>query len=137
MAQLYDVDLVSGRHITDEDLRGAAPVCVIGNDIIQNLMPGIDPIGKEVRWNNIPCVVIGYGSKQGSALGNSLDNWIIIPLTTYNKNFGTQQDSLRITSRAGSAAKIQESVDEVRQIMRGRHHLAYAKPDDFAIEDAD
>src|SRR6266403_3939116 len=125
MAQLYDVDLVAGRHITDEDMRGAAPVCVIGNDIIQNLMPGIDPLGKEVRWNNIPCEVIGYGSKQGSALGNSLDNWIIIPLTTYNKNFGTQQDSLRITSRAGSAAKIQDSVDEVRQIMRGRHHLAY------------
>jgi putative ABC transport system permease protein len=137
MAQLYDVDLVAGRHITYEDMRGAAPVCVIGNDIIENLMPGIDPLGKEVRWNNIPCEVIGYGSKQGSALGNSLDNWIIIPLTTYNKNFGTQQDSLRITSRAGSAAKIQESVDEVRQIMRGRHHLAYAKPDDFAIETSD
>jgi putative ABC transport system permease protein len=137
MAQLYDVDLVAGRHITDEDMRGAAPVCVIGNDIIENLMPGIDPVGKEVRWNNIPCEVIGYGSKQGSALGNSLDNWIIIPLTTYNKNFGTQQDSLRITSRAGSAAKIQESVDEVRQIMRGRHHLAYAKSDDFAIETSD
>jgi len=137
MAQLYDVDLVAGRHITDEDLRGTAPVCVIGNDLIENLMPGIDPIGKEIRWNNIPCEVIGYGSKQGSALGNSLDNWIIIPLTTYNKNYGTQQDSLRITSRAGSAAKIQDSVDEVRQIMRGRHHLAYAKPDDFAIETSD
>ncbi len=137
MAQLYDVDLVSGRHMTEEDMRGAAPVCVIGNDLIENLMSGIDPIGKEIRWNNIPCEVIGYGSKQGSALGNSLDNWIIIPLTTYNKNYGTQQDSLRITSRAGSAAKIQDSVDEVRQIMRGRHHLAYAKPDDFAIETSD
>src|SRR5882672_6553789 len=137
MAQLYDVDLVAGRHNTVEDMRGGAPVWVIGNDIIQNLMPGIDPLGKEVRWNNIPCEVIGYGSKQGSALGNSLDNWIIIPLTTYNKNFGTQQDSLRITSRAGSAAKIQDSVDEVRQIMRGRHHLAYAKADDFAIETSD
>ncbi len=137
MAHLYDVDLVSGRHMTEEDMRGAAPVCVIGNDLIENLMPGIDPIGKEIRWNNIPCEVIGYGSKQGSALGNSLDNWIIIPLTTYNKNYGTQQDSLRITSRAGSAAKIQDSVDEVRQIMRGRHHLAYAKPDDFAIETSD
>ena len=137
MAQLYDVDLVSGRHITEEDLRGAAPVCVIGNDLIENLMPGIDPVGKEIRWNNIPCEIIGAGKKQGSALGTSLDNWIIIPLTTYKKNFGTQQDSLRITSRAGSAAKIQESVDEVRQIMRGRHHLAYSKPDDFAIETSD
>src|SRR5256886_3067429 len=100
-------------------------------------MPGIDPIGKEVRWNNIPCEVIGAGKKQGSALGTSLDNWLIIPLTTYKKNYGNQQDSLRVTSRAGSAAKIQDTVDEVRQIMRGRHHLAFSKPDDFAIETSD
>ena len=53
------------------------------------------------------------------------------------KEYGSQQDSLRITSRAASAAKIQDSVDEVRQIMRGRHHLAYAAKDDFSIETSD
>ena len=137
MAELYDVDLVAGRHMTEADMRGAAPVCVIGNDLIENLMPGVDPVGKEIRWNNIPCEVIGAGKKQGSALGTSLDNWIILPLNTYKKNFGTQQDSLRVTCRAGSAAKIQDSVDEVRQIMRGRHHLSYGAKDDFALETSD
>jgi putative ABC transport system permease protein len=137
MAELYDVDLVSGRHMTDTDMRDAAPVCVIGNDIVENLMPGVDPIGKEVRWNNTPCQVIGLGKKEGSSLGTSLDNWIILPLTTYNKQNGNQQDSLRVTCRAGSATGIQTSVDEVRQIMRGRHHLAYAKKDDFAVETSD
>src|SRR6266571_4258498 len=107
MAQLYDVDLVSGRHITDEDLRGAAPVCVIGNDLIENLMSGIDPVGKEIRWNNIPCEVIGVGKKEGSSLGTSLDNWIVLPLSAYNKEYGNQQNSLRVTARAGSAANIQ------------------------------
>jgi putative ABC transport system permease protein len=131
------VDLVAGRHETEEDMRGAAPVCVIGNDLVEHLMPGVDPLGKEIRWNNVPCEVVGVGKKQGSALGTSLDNWIIIPLTTYKKNYGNQQDSLRVTSRAGSAATIQESVDEVRQIMRGRHHLAYVAKDDFAIETSD
>src|SRR5262249_13451932 len=137
MAELYDVDLVSGRHVTEADMRSAAPVCVIGNDLIENLMPGLDPVGKEIRWNNIPCEVIGAGKKQGSALGNSLDNWIILPLNTYKKNFGSQQDSLRVTCRAGSARKIQETVDEVRQIMRGRHDLAYGPKDGFAIETSD
>jgi putative ABC transport system permease protein len=137
MAGLYDVDLVAGRHITDTDLRDAAPVCVIGNDIVDNLMPGLDPIGKEIRWNNTPCQVIGLGKKEGSALGTSLDNWIILPLTTYKKVNGNQQDSLRVTCRAGSAANIQVSVDEVRQIMRGRHHLPYGKKDDFAVETSD
>src|SRR6202795_221423 len=137
MAELYDVDLVAGRHITDTDLRDAAPVCVIGNDIVDNLMPGLDPIGKEIRWNNTPCQVIGLGKKEGSSLGTSLDNWIILPLTTYNKENGNQQDSLRVTCRAGSASNIQVSVDEVRQIMRGRHHLTYAAKDDFAVETSD
>jgi putative ABC transport system permease protein len=137
MAELYDVDLVSGRHITEADLRDAAPVCVIGNDLVDNLMPGIDPIGKEIRWNNTPCQVIGLGKKEGSSLGTSLDNWIILPLTTYKKENGNQQDSLRVTCRAGSAANIQVSVDEVRQIMRGRHHLPYGKKDDFAVETSD
>jgi putative ABC transport system permease protein len=137
MAGLYDVDLVAGRHITDMDLRDAAPVCVIGNDIVDNLMPGLDPIGKEIRWNNTPCQVIGLGKKEGSALGTSLDNWIILPLTTYKKVNGNQQDSLRVTCRASSAANIQVSVDEVRQIMRGRHHLPYGRKDDFAVETSD
>jgi len=138
MPELYDVDLVAGRHITDTDLQQAAPVCVIGNDLVENLLPGVDPIGREIRWHsNVPCQVIGVGKKEGSALGNSLDNWIILPLTTYTKEYGTQQDSLRITARAGSASKIQESVDEIRQIMRGRHHLAYAANDDFTVETSD
>jgi putative ABC transport system permease protein len=137
MAELYDVDLVSGRHITEADLRDAAPVCVIGNDLVDNLMPGVDPIGKEIRWNNTPCQVIGLGKKEGSSLGTSLDNWIILPLTTSKKENGNQQDSLRVTCRAGSAANIQVSVDEVRQIMRGRHHLPYGTKDDFAVETSD
>jgi putative ABC transport system permease protein len=137
MAELYDVDLVQGRHITDTDLNSAAPVCVIGMDLVDNLLPGLDPVGKEIRWNNIPCEVIGVGTKEGSSLGTSLDNWIILPLSTYSKEYGNQQDSIRVTARAGSAAKIQDTVDEVRQIMRGRHHLAYGAKDDFAIETSD
>src|SRR5215470_5671947 len=137
MAELYDVDLVAGRHLTETDLRSAAPVCVIGNDLVENLMPGVDPVGKEIRWNNVPCQVIGVGKKQGTSLGTSLDNWIILPLTSYRKEFGSQNDSLRITARAGSAERIQDSVDEVRQIMRGRHHIGYGAKDDFAIETSD
>jgi putative ABC transport system permease protein len=137
MAELYDVDLVAGRHMTETDLQTAAPVCVIGNDLVENLLPGVDPIGKEIRWNNTPCQIIGIGKKEGSTLGTSLDNWIILPISTYNKENGNQQDSLRVTCRSVSAAHIQDSVDEVRQIMRGRHHLPYAKKDDFAVETSD
>jgi len=138
MSELYDVDLVEGRHITEADVNSAAAVCVIGQDLVDNLLPGLDPVGREIRWNNIfPCTIIGVGKKEGSTLGTSQDNWIILPLTTYQKSFGSQTDSLRVTIRSGAAAKIQDSVDEVRQIMRGRHHLAYGAKDDFAVETSD
>src|SRR5204862_2454897 len=88
-------------------------------------------------WNNTPREVIGVGKKEGSTLGTSLDNWISLPLSTYSKQYGNQQTALRVTSRAGSAANIQVTVDEVRQIMRGRHHLSYGTKDDFAIETSD
>jgi len=68
-----------GVNMTEADMRGAAPICVVGNDLIENLLPGVDPVGKEIRWNNNPCEVVGAGKKQGSALGTSLDNWIIGP----------------------------------------------------------
>ena len=137
MAELYDVDLIEGRHITDADLSSASPSCVVGTDIVDNLIPSVDPVGKEIRWDNFGCTVIGVGKKEGSSLGTSLDNWIILPLTTYQKDEGAQTNSLRVTIRAGSAAKIQETVDEVRQIMRGRRHLGYNAKDDFAIETSD
>jgi len=87
----------------DADLKSASPACVVGMDIVDNLMPGVDPVGREIRWNNFPCTVIGVGKKEGSSLGTSLDNWIILPLTAYRKDFGSQTDSLRVTARAHDA----------------------------------
>src|SRR5207247_1163106 len=55
----------------------------------------------------------------------------------YKKEYSSRQDSLRVMVRAASAARIHESVDEVRQIMRGRHHLSYGAKDDFALETSD
>src|SRR5215469_15440220 len=67
MPELYDVDLVEGRHTTDADLRAAAPVCTVGMDIVENLLSGVDPVGKEIRWNNFQCQIIGVGKKQGTS----------------------------------------------------------------------
>jgi len=95
MALLYDVDLVAGGISRTRTSRSGARSVRSATNIIPEPDAGIDPLGKEVRWNNIPCEVIGIWKQAGFGAGNSLDNWIIIPLTTYNKNFGTQQDSLR------------------------------------------
>ncbi len=133
MPRLYDIDLAGGRHINQNDVDRAAPFCTVGADIADNLFPSMDPIGKEIRIDAITCQVIGVGAKRGSVLGQSRDNWVILPVTTFVKMYGNEQ-SLRIWVRAQSAERMEAAEDEVRQILRGRRHLAYGVPDDFVVE---
>ena len=123
----FHVDLLAGRHITDSDLSAASPVCVIGQDLVDNLLPGVDPVGKEVRWNNVPCQVIGVGKKKGKTLGQSLDNYVMIPITTYLKQYGAHKDSVRISGKAASAgAPLSEAVDEAREPLDEQYDLLFA-----------
>jgi len=133
MPIIADLELHAGRYATHSEQLRAAAVCVIGWDIYENLFPGVDALGKEIRVNNDPCEVVGIGKKLGSALGQSRDNYVILPITTYQKSYGTSQ-SVRIWGKGREADKLDASMDEVRQILRGRRHLKPNDKDDFVIE---
>jgi putative ABC transport system permease protein len=134
MAMIYDTDLSSGRQINEIDVQQASPVCTVGEDIVSNLLPGVDPLGKEIHVENEDCTIIGVGEKQGSVLGQSRDNWVIIPITNYIKMYGTN-DSVVIWVKAYSTAALQRTMDDVRLILRARRHVAYNQEDDFVMED--
>ena len=136
MAEIYDVELHSGRHLTDADDRSAASLCAVGWDVVENLFPGLDPLGRELRIDGQVFEIVGVGKKLGSALGQSRDNWVMIPIHTFQKFNGTEQ-SVRIWVKAESPATLERTTDEVRQLMRGRRQLAYAAADDFVIETND
>ncbi len=133
MARIYDVELTAGRHLSDSDMQRAAPVCVIGWDIVENLFAGVDPIGKEIRVGSQVYQVVGVGKKLGTALGQSRDNWVMIPLRTFQKAYGSDQ-SLRIWGKAVATAALTQAQDQARQVLRARRHVAYNAPDDFVIE---
>ncbi len=132
VTRIYDVGLAFGRQITDPDMEHASPVCEVGWDIYSQLFNGVNPIGSEIRLDGLPCQVIGVGKKLGSVLGQSRDNWVILPLTTYRKRYGTD-DSVTLWIRARSADALNPAMDAVRQIVRGLRHLAPQDPDDFEI----
>jgi putative ABC transport system permease protein len=129
-----DFELTAGRHITEGDMQRSAAVCAIGWDVAENLFAGVDPLGKELRVDGEVYEIVGVGKKLGSVLGQSRDNWVIIPIMTFQKTYGSQQWSIRIFAKAAAPEHLEFTMDEVRQIMRGRRHLGYAAKDDFALE---
>jgi putative ABC transport system permease protein len=134
MPSLQNLDIAEGRGFTAADEEHAAPVAIIGTDIRDNLFPGIDPLGQELRVDGEPYTVIGVSEKQGSTFGQSQDNWVGIPLTAFMKTYGAAK-SVTIYIKAGSAGPVLEQAgDEVRVLLRSRRHDAPGQPDSFELD---
>jgi putative ABC transport system permease protein len=134
MASILDLDLTAGRMLNDTDDTNRSNVAVIGTDVVDNLFPGTDPINQEVRVEGEIYTVVGVGKKQGKTLGQSRDNYVAIPLTTYLKQFGTHSN-IRIFGKAnGVGSQLESAMDEARVVVRSRRHDLPGKPDSFAAE---
>ncbi len=136
MPRIYVYDLLAGRHITQADVARGAPVCTVGYAIADELLPGVDPVGKEIHVDTASCEVIGVGKKLGSVMGQSRDNWIILPITSYLKLYGGEY-SLRIWVKSAGTGAMESTMDEVRLLLRGRRHIPYNVSDDFSMETND
>ncbi len=135
MANIMDLDLTSGRMLTDTDVDTKTNVAVIGTDIVDNLMAGSDPLGKEIRVEGWSYRVIGVGKKKGKSLGQSMDNYVIIPITSYLKQFGAHHNSIRVSGKAaGVGIALETAMDEARVALRTRRHDAPGGEDSFDIE---
>ncbi|MEW6745807.1 MAG: ABC transporter permease [Planctomycetota bacterium] len=126
----YDVE--SGRILTRSELERAAASAFIGDEVAQKLFGDIDPIGRAVKIRGRSFEVVGVAVKRGSVFGFSRDNFVKIPYTTFTKLYGSR-GSLNISVKAPTLALQDETVDQVRAVLRARHHLKYEDKDDFGI----
>ncbi len=129
-------ELQTGRFLTEYDVEHARNVCVIGSDIVDNLFPFVDPIGKTLIIDDRPFEIIGVGVKQGSVLGQSQDNWAMIPLTLHQKMYGARR-SINIYAKAKDEQRLAAAESEIRLTLRARRHLSYNAKDDFALNTND
>ena len=134
MPAILNIDLGTGRMLNDTDENNRSNVAVIGTDLVDNLFPSVDPLNKEIRVEGEMYRVVGVGEKQGKTLGQSRDNYVLIPLSAYLKQFGSH-NSIIISGKAnGTGSQLDGAMDEARVILRARRHDAPGKPDSFAIE---
>jgi putative ABC transport system permease protein len=137
MPEMQNLNIVEGRGFTQADEDHGARVALIGADIEENLLKFDDPIGKEIRVDGVPYTIIGLGEKQGKTLGQSQDNWVGVPLTAYQKTYGTMK-TVTIYSKAGGGAEAMEAAsDQARTIMREMRHDRPGEGDSFTLETSD
>jgi putative ABC transport system permease protein len=134
MGTILDIDLESGRMVNETDFNNRSAVAVVGTDIVDKLIPDTDPIGKEIRVDGWSYQIIGVGKKKGKTLGQSLDNYVILPLSSYLKQYGMHQD-IRISGKAfGIGPALDTAIDEARVTLRARRHDRPGADDSFDIE---
>jgi putative ABC transport system permease protein len=126
-------DLAAGRHLVQQDVTQAAMVGVIGTDLVDAFFGTMEPIGKEIDIDGHPIKVIGVADKKGAVFGESQDNFVWLPITTFQKFYGTRR-SFSIQAEARTMTDFEAAQDQVRVTMRARRHLTYNKPDNFNIE---
>ena len=132
-AEIRNMNLGAGRFLTEGDDLHHSPVCFIGTDVLKKFFPTVDPIGKTIRAGTNTYEVVGVATEIGSAFGQSQDNYILIPFSTYYKDWHKQNDWLTIFIQAQNAEVMQASEDEARMFMRAWRHLPYDAPDNFAV----
>ncbi len=135
MAQILDTDLTSGRMVNETDLNSRTAVAVVGTDIVDHLMAGTDPLGREIRIDGWSYQVIGIGKKKGTTLGQSADNYVMIPITVYLKQYGVHNSSIGIWGKAlATGVPLNEAMDEARVALRSHRHDRPGEDDSFEIE---
>jgi len=134
---LENLPLQLGRHLTDQDVQRSRPVVVLGFDVARSLFPRLsDPTDHEVKIGGRHFKVIGVLEEQPEALGDNRNEVAILPLTAWQKVFGTGQ-SLDIKVAARSLDQLQESMDEAVFRMRLRHRLRPLERQDFSVQTSD
>jgi len=128
--EIEPFEVADGRILLPFEEERAVPVAFIGNDVAEILFAGVDPIGKELRIKGTPVRVVGVAVKKGSFLGFSQDNFVKIPYSLHRRIYGTDR-SVRISVQARDPARMDETMDEVRAVLRARHHLRPGDEDDF------
>ena len=125
-------ELESGRHLLKEDEDHSRNVCVIGADVEDKLFPFTDPLGQWVKIGAQNFLVIGLGKEKGKILGMTQDNYVNIPITTFQKIYGSRR-SIDINVHTSSQEQMENAQEEVRTILRAKRHLTFDKPDDFSF----
>lgn len=133
------ISVAEGAPFTQQDVDSANKVALLGRTVATNLFGDIDPIGRSIRIKNVPFTVAGVLERKGqSPTGQDQDDIILLPISTAKRKvigikFGNADAVDSIMMQARSGERIGAAQEEVKALLRQRHHLAPSEEDDFSI----
>ena len=126
--------LSSGAFFTDRDMTSRAKVCVIGQTIADNLFPGMDPVGEQIRIRNVPFKIVGVLTAKGQgANGQDQDDLILAPATTVLDRLSGRRFIQQIVISAVSEQQMPAAQEELSTLLRESHRLQPGEPDNFMV----
>jgi putative ABC transport system permease protein len=139
-ANMADIDtrtVVAGRYFNEPEEMHVATVCVIGDKLVTEFFPGVNPVGQSIRMLNTEFTVIGVFEKVGTVLGQDRDNFVVIPLSAYLRLRGSRQSLTLQIKAVGDKRNFQDAQDEARMTLRARRHIREGQDEDFFIGTSD
>jgi putative ABC transport system permease protein len=132
--KIRDWKLASGSMFTDREVRSVAKVAVIGSKTANELFGPLNPVGQNVRVQNIPFVIIGLLESKGAGMGGqNQDDRILIPYSTAMKRLTGDKFLRSVNVQIGSADRMEIAEQQITSLLRQRHRLTAGRDDDFNI----
>jgi putative ABC transport system permease protein len=136
-AEMLGKDIELGRWFADADDLASRAVAVIGWDVKDELFPLQDPIGRTFTIDGVPFSIVGVAAQQGNVLGQTEDNHVYVPMSTFRKTWGTRRSIDMLIKARGGVPGVETSVDEVRAVLRALRHTPFRSPDPFGVVTAE
>lgn len=134
---MQDLDVALGRYLSWEDDRRHKQVAFLGNDIYERLFDNEDPLGKKIRVGKNEFTVIGVAEKIGTVFGQTLDDFISIPLSTKQKLYPQPGNPVNLIFSAVSMERREMAIDQVRVVLRSARQVPFSSKDDFSFVTAE
>tara|TARA_X000001036_G_scaffold230246_1_gene215116 strand:- start:372 stop:1616 length:1245 start_codon:yes stop_codon:yes gene_type:complete len=131
--RFYNTYLSDGRNFIEDDIHFGRNVCVLGMDVVDRLFPFEDPISKKIKIDGLDYFVIGITERQGEAFGQSKDNFIAIPISTYLERFSDKWTTLSIHVESSSEDTFEKTKDEAVGLMRSIRKVKPEEENDFEV----
>jgi len=135
---IRNYEITAGRAFSAQEVQTAQPVLVIGSELAEKLLPGVDPVGKTVQIAGLPYRIIGVVAKQGTLFGLSLDKFAVMPFSAPGRRLICPINILdALIVRTDDPTHMERAIGEAEAVMRGRRGLKPWQENNFAFQTAE